>query len=64
MHVIIEQGENGYYVAEVAALPGGLSQGIDREEAIANINEAIEGWLEVMESKQPFDHTKSAEVTI
>ena len=55
LHVIIKQDENGYYVAEVPAIPGCLSQGIDREEAIANIKEAIEGWLEVMESKQPND---------
>ena len=49
LHVVIEQDETGYYVAEVPALPGCLSQGKTREEALANIKEAIEGWLEVME---------------
>ncbi|MBI3949392.1 MAG: type II toxin-antitoxin system HicB family antitoxin [Acidobacteria bacterium] len=53
--VIIEQDEAGYYVAEVPALPGCLSQGKTCEEVIANIKEAIEGWLEVMESKRSFD---------
>ena len=48
LHVTIEQDEAGYCVAEVPALPGCLSQGKTREEAIANIKEAIEGWLEVM----------------
>ncbi len=48
LHVKIEQDEAGYYVAEVPALPGCFSQGKTHEEAIANIKEAIEGWLEVM----------------
>ena len=64
LHVTIEQDEAGYYVAEVPALPGCLSQGKTREEAIANIKEAIEGWLEVMESKRPTDATQLIEVTI
>lgn len=64
LHVIIEQDEEGYYVAEVPALPGCLSQGKSREEAIANIKEAIEGWLEVMESKRSFDSTRLVEVFV
>jgi predicted RNase H-like HicB family nuclease len=48
LHVIIEKDEAGYYVAEVPALPGCLSQGKTSEEAITNIKEAIEGWLEVI----------------
>ena len=55
LRVIIEHDEKGYYVAEVPALPGCLSQGKTEEEAVANIKEAIEGWLEVMESKSSFD---------
>ena len=64
LHVIIEQDEKGYYVAEAPALPGCLSQGKTREEAIANIKEAIEGWLEVMESKKSFDSTRLVEVSV
>lgn len=64
LHVIIEQDEKGYYVAEVPALPGCLSQGKTEKEAIANIKEAIEGWLEVMESKQSIDLKKSIEVLV
>lgn len=50
LHILIEQDEDGFFVAEVPALPGCLSQGKSEEEALANIKEAIEGWLEVMES--------------
>ena len=50
LHVVVEQDEAGYYAAEVPALPGCLSQGKTQEEAIANVKEAIEGWLEVMEA--------------
>jgi predicted RNase H-like HicB family nuclease len=64
LHVVIEKDEAGYYVAEVPALPGCLSQGKTYEEAIANIKEAIQGWLEVMESKQQFDPAKLIEVAV
>lgn len=64
LHVIVEQDEQGYYVAEIPALPGCLSQGKTYEEAITNIKEAIEGWLEVMESKQSFDSTRLVEVSV
>ena len=48
-YILIEQDENGFFVAEVPALPGCLPQGKNKEEALANIKEAIEGRLEVME---------------
>lgn len=64
LHVVIEKDEAGYYVAEVPALQGCLSQGKTYEEAITNIKEAIEGWLEVMESKQSFDPAKLVEVAV
>lgn len=54
LHVVIDQDEAGYYVAEVPALPGCLSQGKTQEEALTNVKEAIEGWLEVMEAKSRF----------
>ncbi len=64
LHVIIEKDEAGYFVAEVPAFPGCLSQGKTYEEAIANIKEAIEGWLEVMESKQPLDPSRLIEIAV
>ncbi|MBF0559496.1 MAG: type II toxin-antitoxin system HicB family antitoxin [Nitrospirae bacterium] len=62
LHVVIEKDEAGYYVAEVPALPGCLSQGKTYDEAMGNIKEAVEGWLEVMESKQPHDPSTLIEV--
>lgn len=40
LHVVIDQDEAGYYVAEVPALPGCLSQGKTQEEALVNVKEA------------------------
>ncbi len=44
--VLIEKGEDGYFVASVPSLKGCWSQGKTREEALANIREAIELYLE------------------
>lgn len=44
--VTIEQDEDGIFVADVPALPGCISQGETRFEALANIKEAIELYLE------------------
>ena len=43
--VIIYHGEDGYWIAEVPSLPGCISQGKTKEEAIVNIKEAIEGYI-------------------
>jgi predicted RNase H-like HicB family nuclease len=44
--VILLPGEDGWLVAECPVLPGCISQGRTREEALANIREAIELCLE------------------
>lgn len=44
--VIIEQDEDGIFVAEVPSLPGCVSQGTTRLEVLANVREAIEVYLE------------------
>jgi predicted RNase H-like HicB family nuclease len=44
--VLIEEDEDGVFVAQVPALPGCLSQGSSRDEALANIRDAIAGYLE------------------
>jgi antitoxin HicB len=44
--VVIEQDEDGVFVAECPALPGCISQGKSRQEAVANIKDAIAGYLE------------------
>lgn len=48
--VIIEQDEDGVFVAEVPSLPGCISQGKTRGEALTNIREAITGYLESLEA--------------
>ena len=47
--VVIYLGEDGYWVAECPSLPGCISQGKTRQEAIANIKEAIEGYVVSLE---------------
>lgn len=44
--VIVETGEDGYFVARVPSLKGCWSQGKAREEALDNIREAIDLYLE------------------
>ena len=50
--VIIEQDEDGVFVAEVPSLPGCISQGSTREEALKNIREAIEVYVESLEEHE------------
>ena len=52
LKIIIEKDETNYYLAEVPALPGCLSQGKTITEAKANIKEAISGWFEVMNNNK------------
>lgn len=48
--VLIEEDEDGVFVAEVPALPGCVSQGDTRAEALQNAREAIEGYLESLKA--------------
>lgn len=48
--VVLRRGEDGYWVVEVPSLPGCVSQGKSRAEAIANIKEAIDGWIETAQA--------------
>ena len=47
--VVIYPGEDHYWVAECPSLPGCVSQGQTREDAIANIKEAIEGYVAALQ---------------
>jgi hypothetical protein len=42
---ILYPGEDGYWVVECPSLPGCISQGKTKEEAVQNIREAIEGYV-------------------
>jgi len=48
--VLIGQDEDGVYVAECPSLPGSLSQGSTRDEALKNIQEAIAGYVESLKA--------------
>jgi predicted RNase H-like HicB family nuclease len=43
--VIIYPGEDGFWVVECPSLAGCISQGRTKEEALANIKEAIQGYI-------------------
>lgn len=44
--IIINQDEDGVFIAECPSLPGCISQGNTRKEALVNINDAIKGYVE------------------
>lgn len=62
---ILYPGEDGYVVAEVPSLPGCISQGKTRAEALANIREAIALHEEVLQARGeplPDDQVELVEV--
>jgi predicted RNase H-like HicB family nuclease len=48
--VLVQQDEDGVFVAEVPSLPGCVSQGETRSSALANVEEAIKAYLESLEA--------------
>ncbi len=63
--VLLYPGEDGYVVAEVPSLPGCVSQGQTRDEALANIREAIALHVEVLRERGepvPEDKVEMVEV--
>ena len=47
--VLIYPGEDGYWVAECPSLPGCVSQGNTKEEAVENVKEAIRGYVAALQ---------------
>ncbi len=67
MHVkiVLEPSEDGGYTAIVPALPGCVSEGNTREEALKNIREAIELYLEPVEDDSMFaPNSEQVEITV
>ena len=50
-NITLDRDEDGIWVAECSAIPGCISQGITRDEAVTNIQEAIALCLEVRAEK-------------
>jgi len=63
--ITLEQDEDGYIAASCSALPGCHSQGGTRQEAIANITEAIQGYIASMRKHgEPIPVTDVEEVEV
>lgn len=66
--VIIDQDEDGIFVAEVPSLPGCVTQGATREEAVANAQEAIAAYVESLNERDepipPSIHEELVEVAV
>jgi predicted RNase H-like HicB family nuclease len=52
--IILEPSEEGGYTAIVPSLPGCISEGNSKEEALKNIREAVELYLEPVEDDEIF----------
>jgi len=59
---IIHPAEEGGYWAEVPALPGCITEGDTMEEVMANLKDAIEGWLDVANSRHAIESTSTKRV--
>jgi predicted RNase H-like HicB family nuclease len=57
IRAIIHPAEEGGFWAEVPALPGCITEGDTIEEVMANLKDAIEGWLEVANSRNTIEST-------
>jgi predicted RNase H-like HicB family nuclease len=65
LRVVLESSEDGGFTAFVPALPGCVSEGDTREEALRNVEEAIQLYLEPVEDDLPFgSETEVLEITV
>ena len=56
LRVVLEPSDEGGYTAIVPALPGCISEGDTREDALANIQEAIRLYLEPVDDDAALAH--------
>lgn len=65
IRAIIHAAEEGGYWAEVPALPGCITEGDTIEEVMVNLKDAIQGWLEVANSREAINSTdKIVEIAV
>ena len=65
LKVVLESSEDGGFTVYVPSLPGCISEGDSREEAMANIREAIELYLEPTEDDYlPQEHMEVVELAL
>ena len=61
--ILLEQDEDGIFIAECPALPGCVSQGKTRAEALKNIQDAIKGYIESLKKhNEPIPPTIEEEI--
>ncbi|HPB51013.1 MAG TPA: type II toxin-antitoxin system HicB family antitoxin [Myxococcota bacterium] len=48
--VVLHRGEDNFWVVEVPSLPGCISQGETKEDALENIREAIVGYIDALKA--------------
>lgn len=48
--VVLYPGDDGYWIAECPSLPGCMTQGQTKADAIANAREAVEAWIETAQA--------------
>lgn len=64
LHVVLERGEDGFVLASVPALPGCHTQGRTRDEAIANVHDAVRGWLKSQDKAQAEGDIEIVEIAV
>ncbi len=64
LRVVLEPSDEGGYTVYVPSLPGCISEGDSREEALENIREAIELYLEPSESQPLADEALVEELVV
>ena len=65
--VMLYKGEDGYWIAECPSLPGCITQGKSKEEAIENVKEAICGYVAALKEDGipvPREHFNSLLVAV
>lgn len=65
LQILLEPSEEGGFTAIVPTLPGCISEGRDRREALENIQEAIDLYLEPVEDDSLFsDNIEKIEISV
>lgn len=63
--VLIQQDEDGIFVTKCPSLPGCISQGRTREESLANIKDAVNGYLQSLKKhNEPLPHIEEELVEV
>ncbi len=64
-NAIVYPGEDGYWVAECPSLPGCISQGVTKAEALANIKEGVDLYIAVLqENGQPIPEDRLEVISV